>query len=445
MRSSTVVRSLLVAASTALVVAAAPPVSAGADPSSTSTSTTHGTVVPTGSPTATTVDGPCPHRVNTPPAIDDSEVVAPGKTAPAPLPVPSPAIGGERLGGCGVVADPAAGPVPRKLTSKGWLIADLDTGTVIAAQDPHGRYRPASTIKILLALVALDELDLKDRVVATVDDWSMEGDACGLGPGGRYTVDDMITGLLVVSGNDCANALSRELGGYQQTLDKMNAKAKELGALDTRAATPSGLDSAGMSTSPYDLAVLFRAGMQNDDFRRMTGLATYKFPGYPPRKDVPGDTAHPGYMMATSNTLLRDGVPGMTILGGKTGFTDDAKKTFVGAAEKDGRQVLIVQMFGLNEQDNSYHQQAVRMFKYGFAAPASVEVGTLNAEAEETTTAAPAEEEDRSADPRAADTGSDSLALGALPLTLIVVAALAVAATVLFRVRRRRRSAEDDE
>ncbi|WP_420040554.1 D-alanyl-D-alanine carboxypeptidase family protein [Gordonia sp. MP11Mi] len=317
----------------------------------------------------------CPHKVHTPPAVDTSEAVAPGATTPTPLPVRTPAVGGEKLSGCGVVHDPEAGPLPTNLTSAGWLIADLDSGDVIAAKDPHGRYRPASTVKVLLALTVLDSLDLDTKVTGTLDDYGMEGDSCGIGPGGTYTVRDLLTGLLMVSGNDCANALTREFGGYDEVLAAMNAKAASLGATDTRAASPSGLDAAGMSTSPYDEALIFRDAMANETFRHIVSLPTYHFPGFPPLKDVPGDKPHPGYTMGTGNALLRDGFPGA--LGGKTGYTDDALKTFVGAVERDGRTLLIVQMYGVNQLDNLYVDQAVRMLDYGFAAPAGTSVGTL--------------------------------------------------------------------
>ncbi|MGB3303941.1 D-alanyl-D-alanine carboxypeptidase family protein [Gordonia sp. (in: high G+C Gram-positive bacteria)] len=329
----------------------------------------------TGVPLPTPVTDHCPNKSVPTPAVDESEVVAAGETTPTPLAVPNPPLGGNQLGACGIVADPAVGPLPERLTSSGWLIADLDTGNVVAAKDPHGRYRPASTIKVLLALVVLDELNLDTPVEATVNDWSMEGDSCGMGPGGKYTVRDLLTGLLVVSGNDCANALARELGGLDETLAKMNATAAKLGARDTRAASPSGLDSAGMSTSPFDLALFFREAMGNETFRDIMALKTYTFPGYPKRVDVPGDVDHPAWTMGTSNPLLRDDWPGM--LGGKTGYTDDALKTFVGAAQRNGRNVLIVQMYGLNEADNSYSEQAARMFEYGFAAPSNATVGSL--------------------------------------------------------------------
>lgn len=422
MRSSSPSRLLFIAVTVALggAVLAAPAVADPLGPTPT-------VVLPT-----ETAPEACPHAVNPPPPVDDSETVAPGQTTPTPLVVQDPPIGGDRLGECGIVADPAAGPTPADLTSLGWLIADLDSGAVIAAQDPHGRYRPASTIKVLLALVALEQLDLAAPVTATVNDWSMEGDACGVGPGGQYTVRDIVTGLLVVSGNDCANMLARELGGYEEALAKMNAKAKELGALDTRAASPSGLDAAGMSTSPYDLAVIFRAAMADEDFAEMIGLSSYKFPGYPARKDVPGDEDHPAYLMGTSNTLLRDGVPGMTVLGGKTGYTDDALKTFVGAVEQDGRTLLIVQMAGLSEGGNSYHDQAVRMLDYGFAADGSISVGTLDTGVADSSSR-------ESGQQLWASSGTDAAALGPLELVLVAVLGLTAASLVVLAVRRHRR------
>ncbi|MGC5254861.1 D-alanyl-D-alanine carboxypeptidase family protein [Gordonia sp. DT218] len=336
--------------------------------------------VPVPVPVTTPVTDHCPHKVATPPAVDTSEVVAPGAPVPSPLPVPDPPVGGARLAGCGVVAEPGAGQVPGRLTSAGWLIADLDTGKIIAAKDPHGRYRPASTVKVLLALVVLDAIDrgtmdLDAVVTATPADWSAEGDSCGMGPGGHYTIRDLVTGLIVVSGNDCADALTRQLGGVDATLAAMNDKAHSLLALDTHASTPSGLDAAGMSTSPYDLALIYREAMHDSLFRELIGLRDYRFPGYPKRPDVPGDKDHPGYLMQTSNQLLLDGYAGM--LGGKTGYTDDARKTFVGATERDGRRVVIVQMYGLTVESDSYWDQAESMYDYGFRAPTGTEVGLL--------------------------------------------------------------------
>ncbi|QKT09070.1 D-alanyl-D-alanine carboxypeptidase [Gordonia sp. X0973] len=305
-------------------------------------------------------------------------------TAPKPLPVQEPPIGGPRLGECGVITATGMGAPPARLTSAAWLVADLGTGDVLAAKDPHGRYRPASTIKVLLALVALDELQLDSPVVVEKSEWETEGDSCGTGPRGRYTNRDMLTGLLMVSGNDCAMVIARELGGVDATLTKMNDRAKKLGALDTRAASPSGLDAPGMSVSAYDLALIFRAALRNPTFRQLIGTRQYRFPGYPPRPEIPGDPDHPAYDMFTSNNLLVEGYPG--VIGGKTGYTDDALKTFVGAAHVGSRDVLIVQLYGLSVETSSYWTQAKDLLAWGGRAPTGASIGTLDAVSSQKTT-----------------------------------------------------------
>ncbi len=389
--------------------------------------------LPTPPPAVTTpVTDHCPHKVATPPAVDESEVVAPGSATPTPLPVPTPALGGDALAGCGVIADPAAGPVPPRLTSAGWLIADLESGRVIAAKDPHGRYRPASTIKVLLALVVLYELDLAAHVVPTAEDWSTEGDSCGMGPGGIYTVRDLLTGLLLISGNDCANALARELGGVDAALEKMNDRAKLLGAHDTRAASPSGLDAAGMSSSPYDLALFFRAALAEPTFRELIAMRTFRFPGYPRRPDVPGDKDHPPYDMYSTNRLLIDGYPG--IIGGKTGYTDDARKTFVGAAERDGRAVIIVQMFGLSVDGDLYWDQAEAMFDYGFRTDPAISVGRLVSPSADTPVVSSAPSPPQSEN-RAAATGSDQASSTSVQILIGLVAALVAVVLLLLGLR----------
>ena len=95
----------------------------------------------------------CPYQVSTPPAVDSSEVPEAGDP-PQPLPVPAKPVGGDALAGCGVITAPGTPPVPDDVSAEAWLVADLDTGDVIAAKDPHGRHRPASIIKVLVAMQA---------------------------------------------------------------------------------------------------------------------------------------------------------------------------------------------------------------------------------------------------------------------------------------------------
>lgn len=306
----------------------------------------------------------CPYKVTTPPAVDASEVPKPGEVAPGPLPVPTKTIGGEALSSCGVITAPDTPPLPNDVSAEAWMVADLDTGDIIAARDPHGRHRPASIIKVLVATAALNELNLNKLVAGTQEDANSEGTRVGVGPGGRYTINDLLHGLLMHSGNDAAHALAMQLGGWDPALQKLNILAGKLGGRDTRAATPSGLDGPGMSTSAYDIGLFYRYAWQNPAFADIVRTQTY---------DFPGRDGNPSYPVENDNKLLYN-YPGA--LGGKTGYTDDAGQTFVGAAERDGRRLVAVLLKGTRVPIAPW-EQAAHLLDYGFATAPGTKVGTL--------------------------------------------------------------------
>jgi D-alanyl-D-alanine carboxypeptidase (penicillin-binding protein 5/6) len=252
------------------------------------------------------------------------------------------------------------GPAPA------WIVADMDSGQILAGRDQYVTHPPASTIKVLLALVALDELPLGSTVVADDADAHTECNCAGVKAGRTYTAQELLDGLLLVSGNDAANTLAHMLGGNDAAVAKMNAKAASLGATGTRAGSPSGLNGPGIDgyTTPHDLAVIFRAALANPVFAAITSSPTAPFPG---------DTA-PVTLINQDEMLVR--YPGM--LGGKTGFTDAARKTFVGAAQRDGRRLVVAMMYGLIvEGGPTYWDQASALLDWGFAQDRSVGIGTL--------------------------------------------------------------------
>ena len=166
------------------------------------------------------------------------------------------------------------------------------------------------------------------------------------------------------SGNDAAHALAMQLGGMQQALEKINVLAAKLGGRDTRVATPSGLDGPGMSTSAYDIGLFYRYAWQNPTFADIVATRTFDFPGH-------GD--HPGYELENDNQLLYQ-YPGA--LGGKTGYTDDAGQTFVGAANHNGRRLMAVLLHG-TRQPIAPWEQAAHLLDYGFGTAAGTQVGAL--------------------------------------------------------------------
>ncbi len=305
----------------------------------------------------------CPYRVSTPAAVDSSEVPTAGDP-PLPLPVPASPVGGTALGDCGVIVAPGTPPVPNDISAEAWVVADLDSGAVVAARDPHGRHRPASIIKVLVAMASINELSLNKAVPGTAEDAAAEGTKVGVAPEGVYTVNQLLHGLLMHSGNDAAHALAVQLGGMQTALEKINVLAGKLGGRDTRVATPSGLDGPGMSTSAYDIGLFYRYAWQNPTFSNIVATRTFDFPGH-------GD--HPGYQLENDNQLLYHYTGA---LGGKTGYTDDAGQTFVGAADRDGRRLVAVLMHGTRQPIPPW-QQAAHLLDYGFATTPGTRVGTL--------------------------------------------------------------------
>src|ERR1700754_208575 len=207
-----------------------------------------------------------------------------------------------------------SGPIPEG-PAPAWIVADMDTGQVLAERDMAVAHPPASTIKTLLALTALDELpNLDATVVGTEADTHVECSCAGIEPGRTYTARQLLDAMLLMSGNDAANALADTIGGYDTAVAKMNAKAASIGAVNTHAATPSGLDGPAGSgaTTPRDLAIIFRAAMANPMFAQITSQPVAMFPSGAGEKPL-----------INEDELLRR-YPGA--IGGKTGFTDSAEE-----------------------------------------------------------------------------------------------------------------------
>ncbi|OLF13570.1 D-alanyl-D-alanine carboxypeptidase family protein [Actinophytocola xanthii] len=385
--------------------------------------------------------GACQARPLPPPPIDTSEEPPPGSPSPEPLPIPDDPVGGPRMGDCGIVQPDGAPNPPGGINAATWVIADLESGDVLAAKDPHARERPASLVKNLLAIVVIRELRPETKVAGTQEDADQEGTKVGIGPGGQYTVDQLLHALIMRSGNDAAWALARALGGVDVALQKMNAVAAELGALDTRAATPSGLDGPGMTTSAYDQSLIFRAAMKYEEFAKAATTPSIQFPGYAGRG---------GFQIDNDNDLLGS-YEGF--LGGKTGFTDDSRHTYVGAAERDGRRLAVVLLRGERNPD-PLSEQGRKLLDYGFtlAGSGARPVGQLVDKAPEVQpkqdpspddarqqateqVTKPVEQAAAESTPQA---DAERSAFGNVGLPLVVLAGVAVLVTAGMWLRRRR-------
>jgi D-alanyl-D-alanine carboxypeptidase (penicillin-binding protein 5/6) len=222
--------------------------------------------------------------------------------------------------------------------AQAWLVADMVSGRILAEKDAYAQHAPASTIKALLAMVVLDQLSPDATVRATPSSTDVECSCVGLVPGAVYTTRQLLDALLMVSGNDAANLLGEMLGGPQAAVAKMNAKAVQVGARNTRAGSPSGLDGPGWEsiTTPQDLAVIYRTALNYPLFAQILHQSTAQFP------DGSG-----GVKQIASHDHLLPNYPGF--IGGKTGYTNLAQETYVAMAQRNGHRLIAVMMYGKDD------------------------------------------------------------------------------------------------
>ncbi|MCU1596142.1 MAG: peptidase D-alanyl-D-alanine carboxypeptidase 1 [Frankiales bacterium] len=334
-------------------------------------------------------------------------------------------IGGDRLATHGYVVAEGAPALPRGLVAAGWMVADLDSGDVLAAKNPHGQFAPASTLKTLTAETLIPKLAPTMSIIPTFDDVNVDGSKVGLQQHLRYTAAELFTAMLVVSGNDAANTLATANGGVPKTVEEMNAEAARLHALDTHAANANGLDDPTQLTSPYDLGLIARAAMELPTFRMYVATKHSHIRG-------PGKSQ----IAISSHDKLLYNYPGT--IGIKNGFTVKARATFVGAATRGGHTLLVVLM----RTAPRYWPEAASLLDWGFAATAAgvAPVGKLvDAEPRPETAGEPQAAPVRPAAARLTVASKPSSGAG---LPLLPTAVLATGAAVLgggvLRGRRRR-------
>jgi D-alanyl-D-alanine carboxypeptidase (penicillin-binding protein 5/6) len=371
---------------------------------------------------------PCPKPKVAPPANRPKRPVPPADD-PALR-----AVGGADLATSGLIVPPGTRKPPA-VTATSWLVADLDSGAVLGGCGPHVHGTPASVQKLLLVATVLPKLDPEQMVKITARDLSIEpgSSAVGLLQGGKYSVKTLWLGLLLNSGNDAANTLARIGGGPKGlagTVAAMNAEAKRLGAFQTHAVTPSGLDGPGQFTSAYDLALIARACFDHDDFKRYALTEHTQIPAQPPKTKR-------GFQIQNENKLIYNY---SGALGGKTGFTTLARHSYVGAAERGGRR-LVVTLLGAEAYPQRGWQQGAALLDWGFSVPEDASVGRL-------VPPAPAEDEaPTDAQPMAAGTPAVRIASASAPASVTgtsvgiaaTVATVLAAAPILLLLSARRR------
>ncbi|MFB7457241.1 D-alanyl-D-alanine carboxypeptidase family protein [Streptomyces sp. NPDC056188] len=312
-------------------------------------------------------------------ALLSASLAAPAALA-APVPSATPpagmsTVGGARLGLPGTQVDLGNGaPVlPKDLTARSWIVADAESGAVLAAHNAHWRLPPASTLKMLFADTVLPKFPRTQTHKVTPADLADVGagsSLVGVKENETYTVHDLWLGVFLRSGNDAVHVLSAMNGGTKPTVEDMNAHAQELQALDTNVVSPDGYDADHQVSSAYDLTLFARSGMQKKDFREYCSTVRASFPGET-KKNKKGKTSRGSFEIQNTNRLLSgdyDISVYQGIAGVKNGNTTHAGATFTGVAERDGRVLLVTVMNPGKPDHNEVYKETAKLFDWGFAA-----------------------------------------------------------------------------
>jgi D-alanyl-D-alanine carboxypeptidase len=215
------------------------------------------------------------------------------------------------------------------ISAQGVLAVDLDSGVPLYEKNPDSPLLPASTTKIITALVALDHYSL-DQVLVVGRGVKVDGQKMGLYVGEQMRVEDLLYGLLVYSANDAAETLAQNYdGGYLIFVDAMNAKARELSMTNSYFDNPVGLDGNSQRSTAKDLIRASEVAMRNPEFARIVGTKQIIV------TDVTGKSV---YNIKNINELLGV-IPG--VMGVKTGWTENARDNLVTYLERDSHRVMI--------------------------------------------------------------------------------------------------------
>src|SRR5215467_10279905 len=277
----------------------------------------------------------------------------PGNMRPGNVQHPAGTIGGPQLAGTGVIVNyPASGAKPLlKIKASAWVVADADTGQVLAAKDPHGWYLPASTLKVLTAITLMPVLNPDATVVTTSRAANAIPSKVGLIAGDRYKVSDLFKAMLMISANDAAMSVAQATGSVSKGVAMMNAEAHHLQAHDTVAKRPSGLNGPGQHVSAYDEALFARQALAIPEFMQDEQLRTTRFPLKPHRKPI---------TLYNQNTMLQTY---RGDLGGKIGWTTASKATFIGWARRGGHTLLVTMLHTKPLDELTY---AAQLLNWGF-------------------------------------------------------------------------------
>ena len=251
-------------------------------------------------------------------------------------------------------------PTPPSIYGSSAILIDADSGAVLYANNVHEKLYPASITKIMTGLLSIENLSMNDTITYTDDVLnSLPSDASKLGliSGETTTIHDALYALFLRSANDAAVGLAKKVSGSEQAFGElMTERARQIGALDTNFVNSTGLHDDMHYTTAYDMALITRAAMSNSEFSTIWGSQNYTLAATNLSESYRIWHTHP-LLVSTSNYYYP------AAIGGKTGYTDEAGRTLVTAAQKNGLKLISVIMKSDNEHIFS---DTASLLDYGF-------------------------------------------------------------------------------
>jgi D-alanyl-D-alanine carboxypeptidase (penicillin-binding protein 5/6) len=221
-----------------------------------------------------------------------------------------------------------------EVSARAFVIMDAKTGKILLSLNPHEFWPPASTLKVMTAMMVREHLKLDDRVRVSRYAASAPPSKIGLKSGESYTVRDLLYGLLLKSGNDAARALAEGVSGSESAFaQQMTREVRQWGAYRTSCATANGLPADNQYSTAEDLALMFRRAMQDPELAKIMESKYYTFPG---NKELRN---HNRFLFTTPLAVA-----------GKTGYTRAAKHTYVGMFKNGDHEIIVAVMGSTNKK-----------------------------------------------------------------------------------------------
>ncbi|MEI6101296.1 MAG: D-alanyl-D-alanine carboxypeptidase family protein [Eubacteriales bacterium] len=243
-----------------------------------------------------------------------------------------------------------ASQAPDLSKAGGAILIDGSTGRILLEKDKDRKLPEASTTKIMTAILAIEKGNLSDVVTVSQNASGVEGSSIWLGVGEHVTLENLLYGLMLSSGNDAAVAIAEHISGsVDNFVADMNAKAKQIGAQNTNFLNPNGLYKKDHYTTAFDLALITAYAMKNETFRKIVSTETWRMPWE-------GHEYDRVLKNKNRNLWQYEGATGV-----KTGYTIDAGRCFVASAQKNGMELITVLL-----DDYDMFEDSRTLLDYGF-------------------------------------------------------------------------------